>query len=94
MLVLREPGVGKQVRDHGDSRGRAAYWPRASCCSTPEAVTSDTAAASMEMRQSPCARVARIHRCVVASVFTTGKMSGDGSSWKFIANANVTPRGR
>jgi hypothetical protein len=40
------------------------------------------------------ARVARPHRCVAARVFTTGKMSGDGSSWKFIANAIVTPWGR
>ena len=46
------------------------------------------------MRQSLLARVARPHLCVAASVFTTGKMSGDGSSWKFIANAIVTPWGR
>src|SRR5207237_7327981 len=32
-------------------------------------------------RPSLLARLARTHRWIAASVFTTGKMSGDGSAW-------------
>jgi hypothetical protein len=46
------------------------------------------------MPASRVARVARRQRCVAASVSTTGKMSGDGSSSKFSANAIVAPWGR